>query len=319
MNWAFLGYGKIAIQFHESLKEFSDQKVYAIASRSKADEMKQQYPDCVIYDNYEDLYADAEIDIVYINTTHNFHSEQVVRCLESGKHVLCEKPIGVTFDEVKQMVDTARKTGKYLLEGMWTQYLPAYKKVKELIADGLIGDIQFIRSDFSVRFPKDLKGRMYNPALSGGGMFDLGVYNIALVNDMLGRLPEKILTTGELTETGVDAYINTGLSYDQNQSAQVFCGMNTTTQWDGWIYGEKGWIRMIEFFRCQKFIYRLEGEEEVTVEVPYKSTGFYHEIEATIEHIQSGAIESNIFTHQKSLDSARLVEDIRNQLFNSKK
>lgn len=318
MNWAFLGYGKIATQFHKSLREFPNQKVYAIASRSNAIEMKKQYPNVVIYADYEELYTDSNVDIVYINTTHNFHCEQVIKCLESGKHVLCEKPIGVTYDEVKQMVDTSRKTGKYLLEGMWTQYLPAYKKVKKLIGEGLIGDIQFVRSDFSVQFPKDLE-RMYNPQLSGGGMFDMGVYNIALVNDLFERLPQEVQVTGGLTQTGVDAYIGAGLNYTRSQSAQIFCGMNTNTQWEAVIYGEKGWIKMIEFFRCQKFVYKIGENKPVEVEAPFRSTGFFHEIEATIDHIREGNIESNTFTHQKSLDSARLVEDIRNQLFNKKK
>ena len=315
MNWAFLGYGKIAVQFHDSLKEFPDEKVYAIATRSNADAMKEEYPDAVIYDDYDDLYADTNVDIVYVNTTHNFHCEQVVKCLDSGKHVLCEKPIGINYAEVEMMVEAARRTGNYLLEGMWTQYLPAYKRVKELLSEGLIGKVEFIRSDFSVKFPKDLNGRMYNPQLSGGGMFDLGVYNIALVNDIFGCMPESIQVTGGLTETGVDAYIGTGLHYSDQQSAQVFCGMNTTTRWEAMIYGEKGWIQMDEFFRCQRFRYRIGDNgpiEEVTV--PYINTGFYHEIEATIEHIKNGEIESDIFTHQKSLDSARLVEDILNKL-----
>lgn len=314
MNWAFLGYGNIAKQFHESLREFPKEKVYAIASRSNADELEKSFPDTICYRTYDELYADRQIDIVYINTTHNFHCEQVIKCLESGKHVICEKPIGVSFEEVKRMAATSKRTGKYLLEGMWTQYLPAYQEVKRLIAEGLIGKIEFIQSDFSVKFPKDLEGRLYNPKLSGGGMFDLGVYNIALVNDLFGRMPEQITVTGGMTETGVDAYLGTGLNYSERQSAQVFCGMNTTSKWEAMIYGENGWIQMIEFFRCQKFIYKIGEEEPVEISMPYLSSGFYHEIAASIDHIRSGDIQSNIFTHQKSLDSARLVEDILNQL-----
>lgn len=314
MNWAFLGYGNIAQQFHQSLREFTDQKVHVIASRSNAIDLRVDHPDVIVYDDYEDLYSDSSIDIVYISTTHNFHFEQVIQCLEHGKHVLCEKPMGVSYDQVKQMVETAQRTQRYLLEGLWTQYLPAYREVIRLIKTGLIGDLKFVRSDFSVNFPFSAESRLYNPKLSGGSMFDLGVYNVALVNDLYDRLPTRITVNGEYTETGVDAYIGAGLSYDGGQSAQIYCGLNATTQWEAMVVGTKGWIKMEEFFQCQKFTYQLDGERSQTIELPFRSTGFYHEIASTIDHIAAGEIQSDVFSHQKSLDSARLVELLLKEL-----
>ena len=132
MNWGILGYGKIAPVFIESLNQLSTEKIVAAATRSGAERVKSELPGVKVYTNYEELYKDPEVDIIYISTTHNFHAEQSIRALENGKHVLCEKPIGTTLSETSAIIKAAQESGKFFMEALWTRFLPAYKKFKSI-------------------------------------------------------------------------------------------------------------------------------------------------------------------------------------------
>jgi len=306
MNWGILGYGVIAKDFIESLNVAEGQTLYAIASRS-AGNLSELFPEVKGYTSYDELYGDAEIDIIYIATPHNFHFDSVIKSLEHGKHVLCEKPMGISLEQTQIMVETSKKTGCFLMEGMWTRYLPAYRKAREIVDEGMIGEIKLIRSDFCVRKERDDSHRMWNPELAGGSLYDLGVYNIALINDYFGPNPKKVSVDGGIVDTGVDEYIAAQLSYSHGGVAQIYSGLNTLSMWEATLYGEKGWIRIEEFFRTKQIVVHTNNHTQV-MPIPMVSTGFYHEILEAERCIKNEWIESPLFSHQSSLDSARLVD-----------
>ena len=313
MNWGLIGYGVITPEFAESLVQVEGQNLYAIASRSNAESIIENHPEAIVYSDYQDLYQDANIDIVYIGTPHNFHFDSVIQCLENGKHVLCEKPIGISVKETQEMITCARKNKKFLMEGMWTRYLPAYRFMKESVEAGKIGEVRLVRGDFSVYFERDDKHRMWNPNLAGGSLLDLGVYPVGLVNDIFGEPPMEIAAFGNVVATGVDESICAQFKYANGRCAQIYCGLSTLTQWEGTVYGTKGWIEVERFFQGQKVKYNFDGEIK-NLSLPYTSTGFYHEIIGAVESIQKGLLEAELFTHDDSMASAILVERIFNEI-----
>ena len=157
MNWGFIGYGRIARKFEQNLLYTKDRLV-AIASRSGYKNVGEGIRG---YENYEDLFNDQEVDIVYVSTTHNQHAPLSIAAMEAGKHVLCEKPLAISAEEVMQMTEVARKNGVLLMEAIWSRFLPGYEKALSLIREGVIGDVQFISAHFGFRMnPDDPKERL---------------------------------------------------------------------------------------------------------------------------------------------------------------
>ena len=148
MNWGIIGYGEIAPSFIESLMQAKEETLFAIASKSKSEDLKSKYEGVKIFDNYQSLFDDKSVEVVYICTTHNFHKENVLSALKAGKHVLCEKPMGISKAETTEMIDEAKKQNKFLMEGMWTRFLPAYKYFKEILSSQKLGAVKFVRADF---------------------------------------------------------------------------------------------------------------------------------------------------------------------------
>lgn len=313
MNWGILGYGKIAPVFIESLKSIGTEKIVAVASRSGAGNLKSTFPSARIYDNYDDLYADPKVDIIYISTTHNFHAQQSIKALSGKKHVLCEKPIGVNYDETVRIVDAAKKHGMFFMEALWTRFLPAYLKFKALLAEEVIGKIKLVKAEFAFRTESGNDERLLNPALAGGALLDIGVYPISLLNDIFQKLPEQLIVDTEASSTGVDLGFAAQMQYDQGVFAQVFCSLAVTTNNDVIIYGEEGSIRLDSSFRVQQVILN-KGEEQKVFDLPYSSTGFVHEIKEVISCIKNKKQQSSTFSWDDSLMSSRLVDMVRHKM-----
>ncbi len=311
MKWGFIGFGRIARKFLESLEAVDGEVPYAFGSRSNAQALKEEFPLVTIYDDYDNLLNDPEVDIVYISTTHNFHCENTISALKAGKHVVCEKPIGISSTEVKQMRDIAEETGKFLMEAMWMRFLPAYKEAIRRAKSGEIGKIRQITASFGFRSIDKLTkdGRLLNPDLAGGALWDVGVYPLTIASDLFGWEPNSFKADAEIGETGVDQSIQIQLDFGEDQMAQLFGSISLETNKECCIYGEKGFIRMPFFWKCQEFEI-IKGEEVEKIELPYISTGYAHEILEASKCINEGKSQSMLFTLEDSLKSARLVEDI---------
>ena len=307
MNWGFIAYGVLAPKIVASLKTVPNQVLYGIASKSKHEQLREEYPHAKVYADYSDLMQDPGVDIIYISTTHNFHLANTIEALENGKHVLCEKPMGLSYKETKKMIDLARAKKLYLMEGMWMRFLPGYRYVKDIWESGKIGKVRMVRAEFSFFNNWSADRRLLNPALAGGSVYDVGVYPMALVNDIFGVLPEKVTAFGEFYETGVDIRCGFMFQYPNRAIAQLYCGSRLETIKEAVIYGDKGWIKMDLFWKCQRGEVCMDGEIK-PFDIPYQSTGYAHEIQAVADDIQAGRIENAIFSHEESLRSAELVD-----------
>jgi predicted dehydrogenase len=311
MNWGFIGFGRIARKFLASLLTVEGQTAYAFASRSNAVKLGKEFPNIKVYDSYEALLADPKVDIVYISTTHNFHCQNSIDALLAGKHVLCEKPMGISSSEILQMTDIAKKSGKFLMEAMWMRFLPAYREAMQRAKSGEIGGIKYITASFGFRSPDKLTkdGRLLNPALAGGALYDVGVYPLTLAADLFGWQPETFIAHAIKSETGVEETIQIQMAFAGNRLAQLFGSISLVTSKEAYIYGEEGFINIPMFWKADSF--SIHKEEEIEqIELPFKSSGYVHEIEEVVHCIEKGKTESTLFNLNDSLMSARLVENI---------
>ncbi len=317
MNWGFLGFGRIARKFLESLNAVEGEVAYAFASRSNAGVLQSEFPNVKIYDSYEALLADPKVDMVYISTTHNFHCQNTIDALQAGKHVLCEKPMGISSDEIMKMKEVAEETGNFLMEAMWMRFLPAYRQAIEVVKSGEIGEVKYMTASFGFRSEDKLTqdGRLLNPELAGGALYDVGVYPLTIVSDLFGWEPKDFKAHAIKSGTGVDETIQIQFDFGNDRMAQVLGSIALHTNKEACIYGDKGFVRMPLFWKAESYEV-IKGDEKEVFEVPMISTGYAHEIIEVRDCILQGKTESGLFSLNDSLMSARLVERILSTIFN---
>lgn len=310
IKWGILGPGIIAHEFAQDFKYVSNAELVAVASRSeeRARSFADQYTIPYYFDNYDKLYEDPGIDAIYIATPHNFHFEQTRKALESGKAVLCEKPITISSEECQELMNIQAKTDCYLTEGMWTHFLPVIQKVKEWVEGGKIGDVFHVKSSFGYPVPFDADSRYYNPKLAGGSLYDMGIYNVAIASFLLGA-PSSLRSEIHYASTGADDDCLTYASYGEVRAvlhSAFRCKLNNHT----YIIGEKGYIDIPDFWRARE-CYRYERDTIVEEYKDYrKSIGFEFEIEAVSNDILDGKKQSEIVPLAKSLEWQETMERI---------
>ncbi|MEM6764975.1 MAG: Gfo/Idh/MocA family oxidoreductase [Bacteroidota bacterium] len=313
MKWGILGHGLIAPQFINSLEAIPTQEIYAIASRSNHEALAATFPAKKIYDKYEALCRDPSVEVIYVSTPHNFHCAHVLLALSHGKHVICEKPMGISAKEVREMQKMAKQTHRFLMEGMWTRFLPAYQQALQHLHEGAIGDIRWLQADFSFSAPYEPKKRWLNPALAGGSVYDVGVYPLALALDVFREIPSHIHAHAQMTETGVDGNCAVSLHFPGGGSAQLFSGVNVDTPHLAQIGGQDGSMQIPSFWKASSFTILKENDTR-TVSRPYVRTGYYHEIIAAIHSIEAGLIECPTYPFEQSLKVAEIVDEVLLQI-----
>lgn len=243
-RWGIIGPGKIAHQFAQDLEQVPNAQVFAIAGRNQ--ERAQRFADVYnaphTFSEVADMLALPELDVVYIATPHTSHCTYTLQCLEAGKAVLCEKPWAMNQAEAAQMRDLAQTKKVFLMEAIWTRFLPTTKKILELIEADVIGTVQSVKADFGFRAKTmDLESRLFNPALGGGALLDIGLYPVFLSQLLLGT-PTKVQAAARLAPTGVDTETSIILSYPGDQIANLHCTFSANTKTEAFIHGSKGSI-----------------------------------------------------------------------------
>lgn len=311
MKWGIVGYGGFAPKFMKSLVHLNEE-IFAIASRSNSGQAQKDYPDARIYSDYEAFFADRDIEIVYVCTTHNFHHDLVIQGLKSGKHVICEKPMGLSEKEVQNMIDVSIKEGRFLMEGLWTRYLPAYQEIKRRIQNDAIGEVVYLTADFGFVTNAQAKKRLFDPNLAGGALYDLGVYPISIANDFLGR-PTDIHAKSRKMISGVDENVSMTLHYPHDRTAHLHANLGAKTSNSAVIYGTKGSIKLDLFWMVQDFSVTIDDQTE-TYRLPFESTGYAHEIKHALECIERGRHEPVLFSHEDSILNARIIDEVIRQI-----
>lgn len=316
IKWGILGLGKIAQKFASDLRLSEASTLYAVASRSKekAIDFGNRFGAELKYDSYHALIKDSNVQVIYIATPHAFHFEWAKLCLENGKHVLCEKPLGMNESEVKGLMQIAKKNKLFLMEGLWTRFIPSFEKVLELITENTIGEIQWIKADFGFKAKKDLSGRLFNKKLGGGALLDIGIYPIYLSTMLLG-IPKQIKSSARLTSEGIDSYCAMIFEYEDSVIAELEATFETDTPIEAIIAGSKGEIKMHRpFHHSEKISLDLSNGEKHVFNLKYRGEGYFHEIMEVEKCLNENTMESKKHPLSKSLELIRLMDKIKSQI-----
>src|ERR1700744_4100728 len=315
-TWGIIGPGKIANKFATALTLAGRTRLGAIASRDsdrgKAFAATHGAPR--LYTSYEELAADPSIDAVYIATPHGFHAEHAILCLKQGKAVLCEKPMALSARQVNEMVDTAKTHKAFLMEAMWTRFLPIINKIGELIAQQQIGDLKYVRADFGFLAPFNPDVRLYNMRLGGGSLLDIGIYPLFLCLHLPGE-PARITATGHLAPTGAHESCPAILEYADGRSAVITSTLLCQTSITAEIAGTAGMIRLpTPWYKNDQLTWNKQGETSQTIELEPMINGFEFQIKEVMSCLASGLTESPKMSHAFSLLMARTMDAIRAQI-----
>ncbi|MBT9189447.1 Gfo/Idh/MocA family protein [Zobellia russellii] len=312
IRWGIVGLGSIAHSFAKDLALVSGGRLTGVASRSmdKAKEFADEYGAPHTFDSYEALFKSAEVDVVYIATPHTLHEDLSIKAMENGKHVLCEKPMGVNPQEVSRMIASAKKNKVFLMEALWSRFNPSIQKAKQLVEQGEIGSVGFIHADFAFyALGRDPKNRLLNPNLAGGSLLDIGIYPIFLSYLVLG-MPKNIQASSRLFKTGIEMQTSMIFEYEEAQ-AILYSGLNSKSEMKAEISGSEGSIFLHPRWHEAQG-YSVEKDSVLTnYDLPTHGKGYTYEIEEVHACLASGELESKLWSHQNSKDLADLLFQVR--------
>lgn len=315
VNWAILGPGKIADKFASAFHLVPEAKLLAVASRDekRGAAFAQKFAIPKVYGSYEKLMSDPEIDIVYIATPHTFHHEQTLLCLKNKKAVLCEKPMTLNAKHTLELISASKANDTFLMEGMWSRFFPATQTALELIRNGKIGDVKFLRADFGFAAPHQAEHRVLNVELGGGALLDVGVYPLFLALLVCGR-PTTIQTTSKLAATGADETTAAQLYFENGTIAQIFSSIVADTSKQAEIVGTKGKIIIHSpWHKSQKISLKKNNGDNENFDFPFEGVGFHYELRHATECIQKGLKESELMPLSLSIQMAEAADEILRQ------
>lgn len=311
IKWGIIGAGKIAYRFAECLKNEENAELYAISGRSldKLNVFKETYPCKMIYLDHESLLNDPEVDCVYIALPHDMHAEWSKKALISKKAVLCEKPACMNENEMVSVAETARRENILFMEGMKSKFEPAYIKVKQLIEEGSIGEIQSIKSEICFLLPKDQYGKSYHTQPDVGGCLkDCGCYCASIINDFL-KGPAELKKVYTNVKDGVDYYVDAKLNAGKI-NAEMIVGFDRETQSRTIFTGSKGEILLEHTQRPDVIHLHNNGKEDTVIDCSYDHDDFYGEIHHFDMLFSQGKKESTIMPLNDSIQNAHLLDQI---------
>jgi len=315
IKWGILSTGWIAHKFTTALQAADDSELYAVGSRSmqSARKFADEFRIPKAYGSYEELVSDPDIDVVYIATPHNLHLENTLLALEHNKNVLCEKPMGVNRREATTMIAKAKEKNLFLMEAMWSRFLPNIIKTKELVDSGEIGKVKLLTAFFSMKSENGPEHRHYNLELCGGTILDTGIYNVFLSLLLLGK-PKALSAIAGLGEQGGDNSCSYTFKYDNDTLAIMFSSFLANTPIVAEIHGEKGKIFLEHLWFCPgnvKVTYN-DGREKV-FDFNVKNNGYECEAEEVNRCILGGRTESSLMTWNDSIQLVTMLDAIRKE------
>ncbi len=313
IRWGLIGLGLISRKFAKGLAFAPDAEVYAVASRSqeKADAFGTEFGAANCYGSYEDLANDPNVDVAYIGTPNNYHLEHTLLCLKAGKHVLCEKPFAVNAKEAQVMIDCAREKNLFLMDAFWTRYFPVMVKLRELLADKVIGDVMLVTADFGGRGPVVPEKRHFNPDLAGGAMLDVGSYCLQFASMIYGKQPQDIVSQVAIGETGVDELSVVVCKYSDYEMATLTSALRLGTPHEARVMGTEGYIAIPDFWHPSELTVVRRGGAPETLRFPYEGEGFQFEAIEVGECIRAGETESAVYPLDETLAIMRTLDRIR--------
>lgn len=313
IRWGILGAGNIARRFAASLQFEKDSVLYAISGRSqeKLDAFAQKFPCEKTYIGHENLINDENIDAIYLALPHVMHCEWALRALANHKPVLCEKPAAIDETETRAIAECAKANDTLFMEAMKPRFVPVYAKLKELLNNGVIGDIEDVYTKICFTIPMDRFGQSYHTVPEGGGaLLDSGIYCASLIEDLLKGEPQFIQTYAS-NYKGVDLYTDSSMKFD-NGTARMEVGFERSAPRNAVITGTKGSVTVVDLHRPVTLIVRTE-EGETSIREDYENDDFYSQIHHFVQLVAEGKKESPVMPYDAMIREAHILDLIRTQ------
>lgn len=315
IRWGILGAGNIASTFAHSVREFTRAQLVAVGSRhrDRAERFATAHGIPTTHLGYRQLVEDPQVDVVYVATPHSEHKEHALLAIAAGKHVLVEKAFTRNAAEAEEVFAAARAAGVFVMEAMWTRFLPHVAALHQVIDNGEIGEVVAIRADHGQYFAYDPASRLYAPELAGGALLDLGVYPVAWAHDFLG-VPTGVHAFGQKTQTGVDGQVSMVLEYGEQVQATLHTTLWSKTPTTSSISGTEGYVRVAgSFYGPTSFRVARRDGRQWTFEQPF-ARGLQYEAAEVARRIADGDTESPRLTWQQTLDVMRTMDEVRRQV-----
>ena len=314
-NWGIIGAVNIAGKFAEDLKLLPQARLKAVSSRSadRASAFAQKYKIPEWYDSWDAIAADPDLDIVYVATHHPFHFQNTRSCLEAGKAVICEKPITMNRQELDILVRIARENKVFLMEAIWSRFLPSTRKVLEVRKSGELGQLTSVDADFGFRFEFDPEHRLFDPAKGGGSLLDIGIYPV-FISQLMAGPPEKIKATARFAPTGVDHSCNMIFEHGNEVVSSLNCTLLSDAPIEANLLFEHGWIRMESWWLTPGPItIHRKGRKPKRVKFREPGNGYHHEAAEVMQCLDRGLTESPSLPLDFSLDLMGTLDAVRKE------
>ena len=318
IHWGILGTGNIAHQFAEDLAMLPEAELWAVGSRKKAraNAFGDMFHVPYRYASYEELAQDPLLDVVYVATPHPFHYEHTMLALRAGKSVLCEKPFALNAVQASEMTQLAKQKGLFLMEAMWTRFIPAIVRVRALLQEGAIGEPRLFTADLGFANRYDPSSRFFDPALGGGALLDLGVYPISMSSMVFGR-PQRASSLASFAPTGVDRQSGYVFTYPDGQLAVLHSSLDVESPSEAELVGTTGTIHLDKpMHHPQRIVLRHRirtGKTEERFDLPFPGNGYQFEAQEVMRCLREGLLEAPAMPLHESLEIMQTMDAIREQ------
>ncbi len=315
IRWGVIGPGAIATGFAEAMQMVDGGTITAVASRAaeRADAFGDRFAIPTRYGDYDSLAADPDVDVVYVATPHSRHEADTLSFLRAGKHVLCEKPLALNARQAARMAEEARSRGRFLMEAIWSRFLPAYRSLVDVIGEGRIGEPLLVEADFGFRRPVAPDHRHFARALGGGALLDLGIYPVQLCSLVLGPI-ERVVADGVVGETGVDEVVAAVLHHPEGRLGVAKAALRVSMTCTARIAGTDGVIDLPAMMHCPNSL-TVTGPAGVEhIDASYEGNGLRFEIEEVHRCLAEGRTESSGVPLNESIALATTLDAIRGQI-----
>ena len=315
LNWGIIAPGRIAHKFAHDLQLAEGARLHAVASRSleRASAFASQYGAHHAYGSYEEILACPGLDVVYVASPHTGHFKHTLMCLEQKIPVLCEKPMAMNAAQARRMVGAARANDTFLMDAIWTRFIPAFDEALQLLDDGIVGGLKTIRADFGFRANFPPEHRVFNLALGGGSLLDVGIYPIFLATQIWGK-PDKVKASATFGPSGADDSCAMIFEYPGGRLAILDASIAVNTNVEAFLYGETGTMHLhSSFHHPSKLAVSYHEKPTETFGQPYTGNGYYHEIMEVCECLKNGKKESEKLPLDFSLQLMEVLDWVRQE------
>jgi predicted dehydrogenase len=319
IRWGISSTGTVARSFAQALARVPDAELVAVGSRTqeRARAFADEYGAQCGYGSLEALLADPAVDVVYIASPHSEHCREALQVVAAGKHVLVEKPFGLCAAEAQAVFDAAAAAGVFVMEALWSRFLPAHVRLRELVTEGAIGKVRAVDASFGFPFPDRPEHRLLAPELGGGALLDLGIYPVNTAMQLLG-VPDDVTATAVLGPTGVDVNTAVALRFPGGAVATARCSLTALDPCTARVIGTEGFIELPAPQHCPEHLvlrtlrhYRENPGPGEHIDLPTGGDGLRFQVHEVHDCLRRGVQQSEVMSWQHTLDLMTTLDRAR--------